>query len=213
MPAALIVGFLFGFFGSMPLAGPISVLVFSRGIEGRLKRAFSIGIGASFAEAIYAFLAFLGFAAFLADYEFVLPLSRALAAVILVALGVSFMRGRKAGDTESAVPDRRKDRGAKGALVLGFTVTALNPTLVGTWTAATTMLYSTGLLRFEEAMALPFAFGVLVGDLLWYGTMVAVTGRHCGNFKPATQKRIQQACGLFLVVMGIGFVYLLKAGS
>ena len=209
MFAALIIGLLFGYFGSMPLAGPISVLVFSRSVESRGREAFAIGVGASMAESLYACAAFLGFATFLADYELVLPLSRAAAAGILIYLGISFMRRKTTGVKQEA-PAPRAGRG--GPALLGFTITAFNPTLVATWTAATTLLYSTGLVAFEEALALPFAGGVLVGDILWYGTLVTLTRRHTRHLQPATVNRIMQVCGVFLVVVGLGFVYALKSG-
>ena len=66
---------LFGFAGSMPLAGPVAVLVVSRGALKEYTAAFRIGLGAAVAEGVYAFLAFWGFATFLARYPAVLPIS------------------------------------------------------------------------------------------------------------------------------------------
>src|SRR5215471_1241504 len=53
-----IVAFVLGFVGSMPVAGPISVMVVSRTAEGNWRAARRIAYGASVAEALYAFLAF-----------------------------------------------------------------------------------------------------------------------------------------------------------
>jgi threonine/homoserine/homoserine lactone efflux protein len=62
---AAIIGFCFGFFGSIPIAGPIAALVLQRGLVGRFRAGALIGAGAAFAEAGYAFMAFWGFSTFL----------------------------------------------------------------------------------------------------------------------------------------------------
>ena len=54
MLAAAAFGLCFGFVGSVPIAGPVSALVFRCGIDGRFKRGQGIAIGAAVAEAGYA---------------------------------------------------------------------------------------------------------------------------------------------------------------
>ena len=51
-------GFARGFIGSMPVAGPVAVLVVSRSLEGRLRDGALIGLGSALAEGAYAFLAY-----------------------------------------------------------------------------------------------------------------------------------------------------------
>src|SRR5271163_2627129 len=86
-----LVALVFAFVGSLPLAGPIALLVVSNGASGRDKEALRIALGAAVAEGIYAFLAFWGFATFLARYALVLPISHGVAAVILCGLGARFL--------------------------------------------------------------------------------------------------------------------------
>ena len=54
----------FGYIGSMPIAGPIAALIFARALQGRGRR-LHIALGAATAEMICAGLAFWGFAALL----------------------------------------------------------------------------------------------------------------------------------------------------
>lgn len=61
MIAALVIGFVLSFLGSVPIAGPIAVIIVSKALEHRNRAAFFISIGASVAESFYAFLAFWGF--------------------------------------------------------------------------------------------------------------------------------------------------------
>jgi len=127
---AALIGFLFGFIGSMPVAGPIAVLIFSRAVENRIRSALFIGLGAVIPETAYAFLAFYGFSSLLSSYPFIVPISRGAAALILLALGASFARRRVHDDVRPV-----KAEGRWGSFGLGFAICGLNPTLLATWTA------------------------------------------------------------------------------
>ncbi|MCK5796418.1 MAG: LysE family transporter, partial [Deltaproteobacteria bacterium] len=150
MLIAAIIGFLFGFIGSMPVAGPIAVIVFARGIEGRLRSGLAVAVGGALAEGVYAFLAFWGFSKLLAHYTFILPASRAVAAIVLIGLGIIFLRKKPIETTPSPVRE-----GWGGGFFLGFGITALNPTLIATWSAASATLFSTGLVSFDATLAIP----------------------------------------------------------
>src|ERR1700733_6137635 len=94
MLSAALIGFGLGFFGSMPVAGPIAVIVFGQGLEDRARNGLYLACGAAIAESVYAYLAFWGFSAFLTRYPWIEPTSRVAAAVLLTALGVHFYRRR-----------------------------------------------------------------------------------------------------------------------
>ncbi|MBW2735341.1 MAG: LysE family transporter [Deltaproteobacteria bacterium] len=203
MVVALIIGFLFGFIGSMPVAGPIAVLVFARGVENRHKSGLFIALGGALAEGIYAFLAFWGFAALLAKYSFIMPASRAAAAVVLTALGVVFLRRKT---VQKDVPPT--EDGWRSGFMLGFTITALNPTLIATWTAAATTLFSTGWVKFEPAMALPFGGGAIIGIASWFGLLLYLVRRYRGRFSNDSLTRIIRVMGVFLLGIAAYFAVL-----
>lgn len=203
MLIAALIGFCFGFFGSVPVAGPIAALVLQRGLVGRFRAGALIGVGAAVAEAGYAFLAFWGFATFLVKYPLVEPISRLLAALILVGLGVSFARyaGARASN------DKRPEDTTLGSLTLGFTITALNPTLIATWTAATTTLYSTDLIELHPSSAPVFAAGTLVGIAGWFGLLTTLLRRYRGRFNEQTLAKVVRGVGWFIVLLGLWFGY------
>ena len=89
MLPALLIGFAFGYVGSMPVAGPISVLVLHLGLAHDPRHALYVAVGGALAESLYALLAFWGLSAVLAQYPMVLPASRAAGAVLLLALGLA----------------------------------------------------------------------------------------------------------------------------
>jgi threonine/homoserine/homoserine lactone efflux protein len=209
---AALLGFCFGFVGSMPVAGPIAVLVFGRGLEDRARNGLFLASGAAIAESIYAYLAFWGFSAFLARYPWIEPTSRVAAAVILTGLGIHFYR--KQPSPEGVVPPVQ-GVGNKRSFFLGFTITALNPTLIATWTAAVTTVYSLDIVRFDSSEALPFSLGAFTGIVSWFATLLYLLNRFRSRFSRGSLDRLVHAMGILLIVLGLGiatrFIYRLVA--
>ena len=156
MLTAALLGFGIGFVTSMPVAGPISLLVFGRGLQGKGRSGASLAFGSAIAESMYAYLAFWGFSALLARYAWIEPVSRGLTAVLLTALGVRFARMHTAAPSEEQPVTRQV--GVKRSFFLGLTITALNPTLIATWSVVVAALHSFDVVSFGSDRALPFAF-------------------------------------------------------
>ena len=206
---AALLGFLFGFVGSMPIAGPVAVLVFGRGIEDRGRSGFYIAMGSAFAESVYAYLAFWGFSAFLTQYRWIEWVSTAAAAVILTGLGLRFML--RPHTSEQRITDRPRHVGKKRNFALGFMLTALNPTLIATWTAAVTTVYSLQIVTFDLRGALPFSIGAATGIITWFATLLYLLNHFRARVSPAVLDKVVRVMGGFLVTLGLGiavrFVY------
>jgi threonine/homoserine/homoserine lactone efflux protein len=202
MLVAAVLGLAFGFVGSIPIAGPISALVLSRGLSKRYTSAAMIGLGGALAEGLYAFLAFFGFSKYLAPYPWIEPVSRGVAAAILVGLGISFMRYDGAKKAEE-----RKADSASQSFLLGLTVTLVNPTLIATWTATTTAVHSTSLLATTPEAALPFALGATVGIGGWFSLFVVIMKRYDSRFRPATLEKIVRGIGVAILGLGLWFAW------
>ena len=200
MLAAVIVGVAIGYIGSMPVAGPIALLVLGRGLEDRARNALALAFGAAIAESIYAYLAFWGFGAVLASYPWIEKGARFGAAIALIALGVHFYRRRHRAEAPEPAAN---NSGNKRNFVLGFVITVLNPTLIATWTFTVTTVYSLGLLTFEAEKALPFSLGAFSGIVGWFATLLYLLKRFR---KAVTQTGLQRALklvGVVLIVVGI----------
>lgn len=204
MLAALLVGFVLSFLGSIPIAGPIAVIIVSKALDHRNRAAFFISIGASVAEAIYAFLAFWGFSAVLGKYPSLQPVSRLIGCVILIALGV-YLAVRKPKSKEAAqAKDQSNAVGVRNVL-LGFTMTVVNPTLIVTWTAAVGAAHSTGLLRMHPSDAFTFSLGVCAGIITWFSLLLVLLGRFKEKVGPDTLNKVIRYIGIALIVVGAAF--------
>jgi threonine/homoserine/homoserine lactone efflux protein len=193
-----LVAFVLGFFGSMPLAGPIALMVVSRCAEGRHGDARRLAYGAAVAEAFYAFLAFWGFFTFLARHEAALPISHAVTAIVLFLVGIHFVRWKK--DKKG---DKTSDRDGGSQFFLGLSVSMLNPTLLVTWSAVATALYSRQLVLMEAFMALPFGAAAGAGVATWYVLLVAVLARFANRFPERTVTWAIRSMGLLLVALAV----------
>jgi threonine/homoserine/homoserine lactone efflux protein len=197
---AALIGMMIGYIGSMPVAGPIAVLVFGRGIENRAQNGLFLALGAALAESVYAYLAFWGFSAFLTSYPWIEKTARFGASVLLIALGVHFYRKRP---TMAENSPRPAGVGNKRSFFLGFTITALNPTLIATWTFTVTTVYSFGLVKFDSTNALPFSLGAFSGIVGWFATLLYLLNRFRSSVPGVALNRVLNVMGVVLIVVGL----------
>jgi threonine/homoserine/homoserine lactone efflux protein len=194
--AVCTVALVFGFVGSMPLAGPISVMVVARAAQKQYREALRVGLGAAAAEAIYAGIAFFGFTTILEHHPVLVPIAHGITALVLLALGVWFVFW-KPREKE----DEQENRA--GTVLVGFTVSALNPTLLVTWTGAVAFLYSKGLGEVSAWAAIPFGVCAGVGVGGWFVVLVALLRAYGSKMSRSVLTWAVRVLGLALVVLGV----------
>jgi len=194
--AVCTVALVFGFVGSMPLAGPISVMVVARAAQKQFGEALRVGLGAAAAEAIYAGIAFFGFTTILEHHPVLVPVAHGITAVVLLALGVWFVLW-KPKEKEDAEKSRA------GTVLFGFTVSALNPTLLVTWTGGVAFLYSKGLGEVSPWAAIPFGVCAGVGVGAWFAVLVALLGKYGRKMSRSVLTWAVRTLGVVLVGLGV----------
>ena len=193
-----LLAFTFGFVGSMPLAGPVALLLVSRSAEKKYGQAILVAFGAVCAEVPYAGLAFFGFSTFLPRHKWILPASHAVTAVLLVALGVYFARWTSSSEGKTKMKPERT-----GSFFLGLSIGALNPTLLATWSAVTAALYTHIQEGLEQWMAIPFGLAAGAGTISWQLILVLLL-RHFGErFPHRVLTWAVRDMGSMLVVLGV----------
>lgn len=198
MLLAVLVGFVAAFLGSIPIAGPISVLVLQRGLDGDRRGATAIAIGAAVAEMTYAGLAFAGMSTILARFPIVLPIVRGIGAVILFTIGAYFVLHDRSDKRRPS--DVQKTPHAKW--FLGLSITALNPTLLVTWTMVITIMTGSGLVSPRPWDAIPFALGVGSGIIVWFLVMLVGVQRFRQRISPRALHRGVRIVGYGLMLAG-----------
>nr|CCA14217.1 conserved hypothetical protein [Albugo laibachii Nc14] len=206
--APYISGYIFGFLGSIPVAGPTSAMVLRLGIQRKYRSGLAIASGGAIAEAVYAGIAFWGFGSFLDGASVLLPISKVLGALALSGIGIYFIRSDFKPPTEPELRDshrkklqRARDELLKNAL-MGFTISGINPALLVTYTAAIASIYSTGMLTFNFRLAMVFSAGVSCGIFSWFYLLLALLRKYKQRLKNQTIVVFMRGMGFFLLLMG-----------
>jgi threonine/homoserine/homoserine lactone efflux protein len=202
MLVASLMGASLGFISAVPVSGPISALVFTQGMRGRYTEARWLGLGASLAESVYAFLAFWGIGQVLVLYPFVPFAANVASGVLLVFLGIYFIRSKKMRSPVASTVDVRPPRGAR-AFFAGAAICAVNPTLIATWATALATLHSLDLVAFTERNALGFSAGVALGIFAWFALFVRLIRTYRDRFKQEILGRMLSVIGVILLVLGV----------
>lgn len=126
-----IAGLLAGFILSMPIAGPISVLITSNALKGRLRYCNQVSLGASIADFFYVFIAVFGLTRLYSLYKPLVPYIFSVGSLFFLFLGYKIIRTKidiehLEDKTHIAEKIQKKE---KGAFYTGFMINFLNPTL------------------------------------------------------------------------------------
>lgn len=130
-----IAGLLAGFIFSMPIAGPISILITSNALKGRLRYCNLVNIGASFADFTYVFIAVYGLTKLYSFYKPVIPYIFSFGAILLIFLGYKIFRTNvdiEHLEDKSHISEKIKKK-ERGAFYTGFMINFFNPTLFIGW--------------------------------------------------------------------------------
>jgi threonine/homoserine/homoserine lactone efflux protein len=126
-----IAGLLAGFIFSMPIAGPISILITSNAFKGRLRYCNLVSIGASFSDFTYVFIAVFGLTNLYTLYKPVIPYLLSVGSIFFFFIGYKNIRTKidiEHLEDKSSLTEKIKKK-EKGAFYTGFMISFLNPTL------------------------------------------------------------------------------------
>lgn len=126
-----IAGLLAGFIFSMPIAGPISILITSNALKGRLRYCNLVSMGASIADFTYVFIAVYGLTKLYSLYKPAIPYIFAIGSIFFFYMGYKIIKTKidiEHLEDKSHLAEKIKKR-EKGAFYTGFMINFLNPTL------------------------------------------------------------------------------------
>lgn len=127
----------------MPIAGPISILVTSNALKGRIKYCKFAIIGASFADFVYVFAAVYGLTKFYAAYKPFIPYILLVGTFFLIYLGYKISKTKV--DLEH-IDDKNQLSGKikkeRSGFWTGFLLNFLNPTLFLGWLSSSFIIIS-----------------------------------------------------------------------
>ncbi len=162
---ALLVAFGLGaglaFVGSIPMTGPLALLVLDRLIAAQTRAALWIALAGALVEGVIAAAVATLLPLVLRHSEAIVGYARLSGALVIFGVGMTLAIRPEL--LESIKTDRKRQ-----SFTAGFLTTALNPTLLATWTVTVTALHANGLLEGELGVGLMFGLGVSAGAIGWF---------------------------------------------
>jgi threonine/homoserine/homoserine lactone efflux protein len=196
-------GLIVGFCLAAPV-GPIALLCVQRTIShGRLAGLLS-GLGAAVADALYGTLAAFGvtvISSFLMGHR--LLFQRAGGAILLV-LGARLLLIRPPKPEESD-----PDRGLASDFFSTFVLTLTNPMTFIAFVAIFATL-GIGAVRGHSVLTAELVAGVLVGSGAWFAFLVTLANLFRSRFRYQTLVTINRATGVFVIGVGIFYLFFLR---
>lgn len=209
MGITLAIGIVLGALGSVPIAGPLAAIALKLCLDRRFAVARSVSIGAGIAEGAYAYLAYFGVTRLLGTHSWLATASQLIAAAVLAALGIHFLR-RGAG-TQLHPEDGPRRGGERRGILLGLTIGGSNPTMLASWSAVVAFVRGTGLVDLQPAHAPAFGLGVALGVALWFFVIVGLAERHQARMLSGRIDRLVRVTGAVLLLLGIALAGRLAA--
>lgn len=124
----ILIGFSAGFIFSMPIAGPVSIIITSNALKGNLKFCIRTAMGASLVEFLYVLIAVLGLSSLVSLYSPLIPYLLVVGSIFLFFVGIKISRtSLRLEDIESASVGQDKTLEKKGGLRTGIIINLTNP--------------------------------------------------------------------------------------
>lgn len=123
----LFIGLLTGFVFSMPIAGPISIIITSNALKGNFKFCIRTALGASIIEAIYVLISVLGLSALVSVYSSLIPYMLMVASFFIIFVGLKIARSRIELNQLESTKLSNGELEKKGGLRTGLFLNLTNP--------------------------------------------------------------------------------------
>ena len=200
-----IAGIVCGFLVSVPV-GPVNLTVINQALRRGFGAAFLMGLGAIFAEALYASLMLWGHTSILDEPRVVLAL-RIVAVVVIAGLGVRYLlfKAERLDASEEKANQLSERWHHPQSLFLGFALTITNFMLVVVWATMVTLLFAHEWVTRARASRVLCVMGVLVGGSVWFFLVAFFVSRAQRRIKAGTLTLLVRGCG----VVFLGFAALL----
>lgn len=138
----MIIGFLAGFILSIPVAGPINILITTNALLGKLRYCIRVAIGASVIEFFYVLIIVFGIVSLYELYKPFVPYLLIVGSIILLFVGIRVTR-TKFDLTNVNLKEIVRGRIAnKGGFTTGILINITNPSLFLGWLTSTFVIFS-----------------------------------------------------------------------
>ena len=135
----LIVGFLTGFIFSIPIAGPIALLVVTNSLKNRARFSNRVALGAAIIDFLYVFIAMFGITALIKYYQPFIPYLFILGGIVLLVVARKIFKTKfSLTSSEEELENDEEKGGFRTGLLINFT----NPGVFFGWLTSSFLILS-----------------------------------------------------------------------
>jgi threonine/homoserine/homoserine lactone efflux protein len=207
---SLVAGYLSGLILSLPFpVGPVNLTVINHALRKGFLSAFLIGLGAVFAETIYAGAMLAGHLVIL-DLPYVRLVFHLAAIGLIAGMGLRSLRFREgqaeAHDADIATKVESRWHHPR-SFILGFVLNISNLMLLVVWATAATILSEHNWVTPARGSRWTCAVGVLAGGATWFFLVAFFVSRAHRRVRPAVLTALVRGCGVVFIVFAVLLAY------
>ncbi|MBA4371956.1 MAG: hypothetical protein C0402_03745 [Thermodesulfovibrio sp.] len=201
--------FLLGFLVAIP-AGPVQVEVIRRSVNGHLKPAFMVILGAFLIDMLYGVIAFFGIAPFL-ERPAVQTIFWFSGSIILGVLGILTLRHSRQ-EHDSSQPSQPSQPSSlltrkRWSLLSGISLSGTNPVMVLWWLSSLNIFRDIGLIPvFTTSLAVAYLLAGSLGLASYLLLLALVLHRARSIISSRRMRQINTALGIFLLLLSVYFI-------
>lgn len=135
-------GLFAGFFFSVPIAGPISILETSNALKGNLRYCLRLALGGAIVEFVYVFVAVYGLTSLFSYYEKAIPIILIVGSLFLMVVAIKIFRTKLKLEQLSNSDQSENSSLNTGGFRTGLILNLTNPSLFVGWFTSSFLLLS-----------------------------------------------------------------------
>jgi threonine/homoserine/homoserine lactone efflux protein len=187
-----------GFFSSLPIAGPVSVIILRKGLVRKYSEGFIVSLGAGLMEGAYCFggISFVGFLTKALRLQIFL---RIMSSLFFISLGVYLIVRYNSGDNDkNNKTNYRKNNFVNGALLVLF-----NPAIILSWAVVAAFLSNYEFTFVNPIGNLIFSLGAFFGIFIGLICLMFFVGKFRARFTDRFINRLFKILGIIIIAVGI----------
>ncbi|HLP16788.1 MAG TPA: LysE family transporter, partial [Bacteroidota bacterium] len=193
---ALIVGFLIGFFTSVPI-GPINLAIMMKGLSNRTGQGLMIGAGTGLMDIVYCGAAMFGISALITNPKIALTLQIATFLIFLgFAVKTTFFK-----IPEAKLKQDEDAPGFKRYFLLGIVLYFSNPSFIAYWITVAGIMHSYRVIQPTVSDDLLFAVGTGLGTFTWFFVLLELVEKYKVRLSSDQIQNITRAFGAILLII------------
>ncbi len=207
-----LLGLFAGFFFSVPIAGPLSILITSSALKGKLRYCIRTALGGAIVESLYVFIAVYGLTSLYTYYQKAVPIILIVGSVFLLFVAYKIYKTKLQLDSLKSETTEEYLSKNKGGFRTGLILNFSNPSLFLGW-------FTSSFLLLSFASSVGLNTGGL--DLLLYENVTSIeeiTGEKIEsleefNLKPSEDEVQPEKKSLPTFVLSLTYAFMVGFGS